>query len=158
SIPSSARACPAPGVGLAQLLPLLRLRVLALRLRPAVGRQSRADLPGVPADAEGRELQHGGAEGRAREEDGDVEGPASAVKDAGRARLRMRPPRASSSGRDDTSMTLVSARPIPAGAASGSLDARATSVEEFLGEAMWHANERDARLATGSETRLFGSR
>ena len=45
---------------IAQLLQLVRLRVLAFRLRPAGGREVRRDLHRVPADAEGGELQPGG--------------------------------------------------------------------------------------------------
>ena len=47
----------------ARLLQLVRLRVLALRVRAAGSRQGRADLHRVPADAEGRELQPGGRQG-----------------------------------------------------------------------------------------------
>ena len=39
----------------------------------------RPDLPRVPADAEGRDLQPGGIEGGAREEDGDAEEPTGPV-------------------------------------------------------------------------------
>ena len=67
---------PGRWLGLARVLQLVRLRVLALRLRAAGGCQVRADLPRVPADAEGREFQHGGAQGRARAEDADDEEPA----------------------------------------------------------------------------------
>ena len=67
---------------LARLLQLVRLRVLAVRLRPAGGRQGRADLHRVPADAEGCQLQHGGGQGADR--GGDRGEPARAV---GRVRL-----------------------------------------------------------------------
>ncbi len=66
---------------IAELLPLVRLRVLALRLCEAGGRQVRPDLPRVPADAEGGDLQPGSAEGRAREEDGDAEEPAGGASE-----------------------------------------------------------------------------
>ena len=53
-------------LGLACLLQLVRHRVLALRAGAAGGRQGRAELHRLPADAEGRELQHGGGEGADR--------------------------------------------------------------------------------------------
>ena len=45
-----------------RLLQLVRLRVLALRLRATGGRQGGPKLHRVPAHAEGRQLQHGGGE------------------------------------------------------------------------------------------------
>ena len=54
---------------LARLLQLVRLRVLALRLRPAGGREVRPDLHRIPADAERRELQPREPQEGAREED-----------------------------------------------------------------------------------------
>jgi hypothetical protein len=58
------------GLPVAGVLQLVRLRVLALRLRAAGDRPGRPDVPAVPADAEGRELQPRGVEGGTREEDG----------------------------------------------------------------------------------------
>ena len=55
---------------------LVRQSVLALRLRAAGGREGSPDLPRLPADAAGSELQHVGDQSRAGEEDGaDEEDP-----------------------------------------------------------------------------------
>ena len=49
--------------GSARVLPVVQVRVLALRLRPAGGGEAGPDRDRVPADAEGRELQPRGREG-----------------------------------------------------------------------------------------------
>ena len=56
------------------LLQLVRLRVLALRIRAARGRQVRPDLHRIPADAERCELQSGGDQGGIGEEDPGLPG------------------------------------------------------------------------------------
>ena len=50
----------------AALLQLVRVRVLALRVRPAGGREAREDGNRIPADAKGRELQPRCREGEDR--------------------------------------------------------------------------------------------
>ena len=55
-------------------LQLVRLRVLALRLRQPGSRELRPDLPRFPADAEGRQLQSRGPEAGTREEDAGSSG------------------------------------------------------------------------------------
>src|SRR5215208_1247557 len=51
---------------LARVFPVVQVRVLALRLRAAAGREARHDGSRVPADAEGRELQPRRREGEDR--------------------------------------------------------------------------------------------
>ncbi len=70
------------------VLQLVRVRVLALRVRQAGGGEVRADLPGLPAHAKGRELQPGAAEGGAREEAGSPAWPLGNTE-GGKAPLRI---------------------------------------------------------------------
>ena len=60
-IPMSAQACPTER-RIPSLLQLVRLRVLAFCVRSAGSGQGGAELHRVPADAKGRQLQHGGGQ------------------------------------------------------------------------------------------------
>ena len=60
--------------GIDRVRELVHVRILALRVRAAGGGEVRQNLHRIPANAEGRELQHGGSEGT------DPAGPSSRAR------------------------------------------------------------------------------
>src|SRR5215217_4293888 len=89
---------------LARVLPVVQVRVLALRLRAAAGGEARDDGDRVPADAEGRELQPRCREGEDRgRQSGDCEVASAGLAETWRRAAQGRARPADTEAGDSTS-------------------------------------------------------